>query len=317
LIKANTHSLKNLSVLAFLLLAASLSSYSQTEWAPIGAKWANEHDDVWMGVFYHFTFESTKDTVVQTKNCKKIDIYESVNNKANQRKYSFYNGFYLMYSDSSKVYYMHNDTFRLLYDFSLEKGDTFYSFQTYDRDTNKSIRKYIIDSVNTIQISGKQLKRQYLHNIDLDPDLHLSYRYIFRDGEIIERIGFNGFMFGSNRNWMSDDFGPGLKCYHDIDLFYKRYSEANCDGLDGINEADKSEVLKLYPNPVNDELVVNYTGNKLYNIEIINSLGIKMMGQNNLSSASNSLNVKSLKPGVYFLIIKNDKTSLVKKFLKQ
>ena len=317
MIKANTHRMKNLSVLAFLLLAASLSSYSQTEWAPIGAKWSNEHDDVWMGVFYHFTFESTKDTVVQSKNCKKIDIYEFVNDKANQRKYSFYDGFYLMYSDSFRVYYLHNGSFRLLYDFSLEKGDTFYSYQTYDWDTNKSIRKYIIDSVNTIQISGKKLKRQYLHNIDLDPDLHEYYRYIFRDGEIIERIGFNGFMFGTNYAWQEDDFGPYLKCYHDNDIFYKEYSEANCDGLYGINEAIESEVLKLYPNPVNDELFLNYTGTKPYNIEIINSFGIKMMEQNNLSSASNSFNVKSLQPGIYLLVIKNDKTSLVKKFLKQ
>jgi hypothetical protein len=303
--------MKNLSVLTFLLLAASLSSYSQTEWAPIGAKWVNEYGDIMFGEYHYLTFQSVKDTVVLSKICRKIDIYDYLNDVYYHLKDTTYKGYYLMYTDRDRVYYYNKNTFRLLYDFSLQKGDTLYAFQPPKYDTSLSLNTYIIDSINSISISGKQLKRQYLHLINAE---HSSY--LFRYGEIIERLGFNVYMFGNKLN-IQDDYGPYLKCYTDSEISYKFRSSTNCDGFDGINEEDETKVLEIFPNPVNDELVLNYSGTKPFNIEIINCLGIKMLEQNNLSSASNSLNVKSLKPGIYLLVIKNDKTSLVKKFLKQ
>ena len=304
------------------LSVTSFKSYSQTEWAPIGAKWCNEYGDLMTGEYFYMTMQSVKDTIIHNISCREIDVYDYYYDASSHHKSTKYSGCFFMFIDSNKVYYFYqNDVFRLLYDFSLQKGDTLHSYQPVMSyltpiiyDTIVTSNSYIIDSVNIIQISGKNLKRQYLHLIYSDTSCHTCLK--FYKGQIIERIGYNQFIFGEIQDH-SDYYGPYFKCYHDNEIDYKKQQSFNCDGFNSINDKNVPETIKLYPNPVANELILEYSGNIPFYFEIINNLGIRMTEQNNLTSVLTSVKVESLKPGVYYLIIKNDKTSLVKKFLKQ
>jgi len=310
--------MKNFIVLSLLLLAVSISAYSQTEWAPIGAKWANEMDDWWSYRFIYETFTSVKDTLVLNKQCRKIEVYSYTNDSAANKKNSQLS-YFLMFNANNKVYYVNQDTFLLLYDFSLKVGDTLVVPKIYSSgysfvisDTVKT--KYVIDTIDSVSIAGKLLKRQQLHFLQDSVNEMDGNNYI--DGYIIEKIGCENYMFGFPKGWIDEYWAPHLKCYSDSEISYKFRSDANCDGFDGISEEIGQDVIKLYPNPVDEELVLDFSGYKPYNIEIINSLGIKMTARYDLSTDLYIINTQNYTKGIYYLILFNDKTRLTKKFIK-
>jgi hypothetical protein len=295
--------LKGLLIFFFLFSFLIISkSYSQTVWAPVGAKWTAITYDGMSNSSKLTFYTSDKDTNAFGKICKKIEVNYVWYNHYKHTIDSSYGGNYLMSVENEKIYYYFYDTLRLLYDFSLNKGDTLFSYQFFKY--NRFIR-YIIDSTDYIQIAGKFLKRQYLHPID--------YPYYTPNEIVIERIGTQHYLFGEAPESVEDMFGPFLECYSDSEI---SYSKINCDSLISIDELYQSQKLQLYPNPTFNELILNYTGSKPFYIEITNSLGIKMMEQNHLSYDMNNLDVGSLEPGVYFLILMANKTRMIRKFIK-
>lgn len=287
---------------------------AQTEWAPIGAKWSNERNDLWWDILYYTTFKSVKDTLVSNKNCRKIDINEFVNNRGNHTKYSRYRGYYIMYNDSDKVFYQQNNKFWLLYDFSLKKGDTLFSYQPIQDDTAISLNKYIIDSIKTLQISGKQLRSQYLHTIDPSFYEKQDY-YFFVKGSIIERIGYTGYLFG-NKIELMDSPGPYFKCYEDNDVFYKASNKYNCDGLNDINDNNKPETIELYPNPVFDNIIIYCTIRRPLKLQVYNAVGQSVL-QRELNNLINSIDISSLTKGIYILKITSLNGTIEKKIIKE
>jgi len=65
-----SHLLKIL-LLILVIVSFNLKSYSQS-WAPIGAKWHYEKQDMFSNVKGFFDFESVRDTIVYGHNCKII-----------------------------------------------------------------------------------------------------------------------------------------------------------------------------------------------------------------------------------------------------
>ena len=103
-------------VLIFTLFCYCFS-FSQIEFAPVGAKWwyvlpcADLNPDCG-----YSTFESVNDTILLNKNAKiiKYTVNGVVKPEATQ----------IMYSDSDKIYYYMNNKFYMLYDFGAKAGDT-------------------------------------------------------------------------------------------------------------------------------------------------------------------------------------------------
>jgi len=77
--------------------------------------------------------------------------------------------------------------------------------------------------------------------------------------------------------------------------------------------------LKVYPNPVLDELTVKlpFYMNKKIDIEIVNSLGKEMITKKCFSGDEIKLNVSSLKRGIYFIRCVKDKKIIKTKFIKK
>lgn len=85
----------------------------------------------------------------------------------------------------------------------------------------------------------------------------------------------------------------------------------------GIEEQNESAAIKIYPNPVKDELTVssNLFGEKT-EIIITDVLG-KEIYRNQITGSNFKFQVSNFQPGIYFIEINNGKNVYRKKFLKQ
>jgi hypothetical protein len=127
-----------------------------------------------------------------------------------------------MKSDSSRVYYYIPEikTYKLLYDFNAGPGDT---IEVYCRQAfNDSTIKVHVDSVSTIDVNGNSLKVQYVSQI------HSQTDEFWMEGEIIENIGWTGFMFPLHA-WADPPYGGSLRCYQDDLIGDYKLSEVECN----------------------------------------------------------------------------------------
>ncbi|MCC6181269.1 MAG: T9SS type A sorting domain-containing protein, partial [Bacteroidia bacterium] len=78
-----------------------------------------------------------------------------------------------------------------------------------------------------------------------------------------------------------------------------------------------SNVFKIYPNPANDVITINYDGLKETNssIEIINTVGQTLIKQDVANETSQNINVSNLSNGIYFVQIKQNGKSIATKKL--
>jgi len=119
--------------------------------------------------------------------------------------------------------------------------------------------------------------------------------------------------------------------YHSADssknLLIERLYELRQRTLDGEiiipnNELSVNEVINkkpsfnIYPNPAGDLLNINYSGIDDATFSIVNTMGTMVLSGRIEKGSGNSVNVKSLNPGVYIICITSEKTVSSKKFVK-
>ena len=82
----------------------------------------------------------------------------------------------------------------------------------------------------------------------------------------------------------------------------------------GINEINKSGLLKVYPNPAKDKLVVSVsnTGNSIITISDVLGKAVKQIKTSELQT---EINVSDLQDGIYFIQLTQDNTSYVEKVI--
>lgn len=74
----------------------------------------------------------------------------------------------------------------------------------------------------------------------------------------------------------------------------------------------------VFPNPLNDQLNVYFTDNELYKIEVIDILGNKVKNVSNDNHKTEiSIPISEVKPGMYFIIVKNKQSTQSIKVIKQ
>ena len=91
-------------------------------------------------------------------------------------------------------------------------------------------------------------------------------------------------------------------------------------GTLGISKYHLLNNISIFPNPVNDNLIVNYSFESKSNasIKIINSLGISVYETDNISAGNNNsinINTSNLTPGIYFLTILSGNKTETRKFV--
>ncbi len=121
-----------------------------------------------------------------------------------------------------------------------------------------------------------------------------------------------------NSYWSND---PAKATYPDSFLVdYVRVYEIDLSGNPtSINSIDQNKTFKLYPNPVNETLTVNFpeelSNNEKLDLQIVNSTGQVIKSFKQVSKPIELL-VSDLSQGLYFLTVQLNDSSYSQKFMK-
>jgi hypothetical protein len=86
--------------------------------------------------------------------------------------------------------------------------------------------------------------------------------------------------------------------------------------LTGIETIENNKIIKVYPNPVSDELIIEIEGNKeSVEFEIYNSIGQVVYYGNVLEKTT--VKTTAFAPGVYLIKLENGKKFEFKKIIKE
>jgi uncharacterized repeat protein (TIGR01451 family) len=114
----------------------------------------------------------------------------------------------------------------------------------------------------------------------------------------------------------------GTTIYNQAGIYFDNNPVVNTNQVEDIigfpssvRSVTKEDLITVYPNPGSDEVIIN-TGNKQYECyTITNNLG-QTMQQQSISSSITKANISALPAGVYYVTLKSDNGSTVKKFVK-
>jgi len=258
---------------------------------------------------YHF-FDG--DTVFNEKTYKKVFKYWD-----EQHIERFFTG--LIREENKKTYFIYphpNNTIEtLLYDFSLETGDTLFQvraiiyenpFDSLDIGYFLDTAYYLVEKCDTIIFNGEPRKRMMLA---------IDYSYV---DTVIETIGS---LSGLLSPLCYDCTGfRELLCYTlNGELLYKnpKYSECYYNNLSTLPTIEQS-IFSIFPNPATHTLFITSENEKISKIDIFDITGRNVYNKRfeNYSSKY-EITVSGLLTGLYFIQIKTEKgQTLSYKFLK-
>ncbi|MFC2111085.1 T9SS type A sorting domain-containing protein [Bacteroidota bacterium] len=309
--------MKKILLLSFIFLL-SLNIFSQV-WIGQGAKWTF---DYWnLGIWGTITFDYTKDTLIQGYSCQKVESAKysfwhdqfgnthSANNKLNN---------HYTYSSGDSVFYLINNEFFLMYDFSATVGDTWIIAIDTNVSACEDTAIVKVSHIDTVLINNQTLRTITLETITN------SYRML--NGKCIEKFGISGGnlarSYGPFTGYRDCPGGPNVewdnlyfRCYEDAT--FPTYNPWNipCDTLTtAIKEHNNSE-FNIYPNPANNELIIKYVDYNPIQIHIYNVAGI-LIKEIELNNSKNKIEISDLKIGIYFIQIISDNGITTKKFVK-
>jgi hypothetical protein len=222
--------------------------------------------------------------------------YQGISNS-----FPFENYFYaLIRTDTARTYIFLDGQDELLYDFTLQPGDTL-------PETIINHNTVVISSIDSVQVGGKFLKRFNIYD-SVYEDLQSNW--------YIEGIGHEYGLI--EPMYMMLDNGSWFWCYAENGIpVFNPWGET-CDLTVDIKEiANNDQEILVYPNPSNGIIKLAYksTFEKDMNIKLVGILGNVIV--NSTWHLINGFNIKSfdlsmVSEGIYFVIIQ-DGISIVQK----
>jgi len=306
-------------------------TYSQTEFAPIGAQWYyKDIDAILPGVFKYsgIQFTSEKDSIVEGKICRII--------RGNYLKNGAIPYYEIIYEENGIVYYYFNNQFRKIYDFTVQEGDTIdFEFKSNMRNSRYLdtsiivpciVEKISIDTIDNIAIKTFHTRVQrYEENFDFEWPIYHTYSEKF--GKTFVDFHFCFFLVITNFITIPEVPYYVMNCYNDAAISYMAnwwQSENKPCGFLGtvtsIKEKENiSNPIQIFPNPAQDKLNIQFAEN--FNTEQITIAVYDIMGKivfekEYLSESLISVDVQNLIAGCYFLKINNNNIVLTNKFIK-
>ena len=197
-----------------ILLIVSLSLpciplTAQVEWAPIGAEWYYSNPGTYdTPLASYVKYTSTSDTLVNGKEARVIVSQSDT---------------VVMHEANGRVYYLFNDEFRLIYDFTVQVGDTIeFEFMamhpnstTYDTTFSAN---YVVRSITPIETANGSI-RKFSTTLVWDWDIPLP-DYAHDHYDYLDRVGFEyGFMYRQKHtNYLLPSY---LRCYADSEINFQ------------------------------------------------------------------------------------------------
>lgn len=219
-------------------------------------------------------------------------------------------------------YYTHLDTAEILmYDFSLQIGDTF-NLKLYCGSVWQNFPIILVDTFtsNIIGTPRKCYKYSYDSYIVNNffwgvyglTEFPSGYLYFMEGVGAFPSGGFN-YLIHSICPWTET-----LCLYEKGSLIYYKPVYHTCNYYHSSineNEVDKNNI-KAYPNPANNQLIIE-TRTAIKKLSIYNLLGTIVYQETNLNTSKTQINVETLKKGVYILQVEDAEEKNILKFVRQ
>jgi len=210
----------------------------------------------------------------------------------------FDNGVWLgnYYSTGDKVYFnfvsynrpfnfqseVDTGVYYLLYDFTLEVGDTAYTDQ---------VNYITVDSITMEDVDGDMLKHFHLSNSDIIIENIGSIEGLFRPYSSSFEI--NQSLCSYNGSFVTENIGTAYS-----------YSIENCLPSSVGLETNEMNMVNTYPNPANDKLTIT-TKLPVLEYQVYSAAGTVLEIPNVMQENKLELVVSGLPSGIYFLELKD------------
>ena len=266
------------------------------------------------------TFQEER--IIKNKLCL---VYQSNNyrvNLANDTIYSTNKDVLLLHEDHDKVYIFEEDTFRLIYDYGLEVGDTMSVLMNcFGAD---SILHFELDSIAQFSHDEHSPFIHYFSTSDLKQDLH-PFGVLDSVIQVVPGMGiFTRGNFSIDPFYFSycstDPPDLSLLCFDNgvfsfeqtIKVWSFDYSCQENLKILPINNIDNPLPILIFPNPGSDLLFVTLPREvDVKEIGVYNSSGSRVLSQYALP-----IQITNLISGAYLLRIITNRGILSKRFLK-
>jgi len=296
-------------ILIFIAVSMFMQLASGQEYVPLlgeNKQW-NVMDASGFGwvVTKTYMYKTTgKDTIIESKLYSIIEKYDSLSNHISYvfaREDSDGNFFARIWSpfntDIEDV---------LLYDFSLEVGDTFSLHNNID---------FVVVSIDSITLSNNE--RRKIWNFEAANWTDKCNYYPDYDDRWIEGIGSINGIFSPGCVSYTDYLR--LLCFYDNNnILYQHSIDENCFVSSvGINEDSLDVQIQIYPNPASNHITIETTANQHlpYQLEIFDITG-RIVHSEVLSESKTLININMLHSGMYFAKIQQGSHVQLKKFIK-
>lgn len=298
-----------LLLLFFNLSITSLDA--QNIWGTEGATWHYTlTEEYWPArprpLLYDFTrVQLVTPKVIKGKSCHGFEVFQP--DSCNPLQGTFY-----CYEEGRKLYYYleDDDEFSLLYDFSLQPGD---SFETKGK---AGILTTHIDSLGTLLVGDTSLSIQHIHYssenaMDYPSSLFISHQKnrIFNIEGIGNSFNFFPWWLGLCHNLRATN----LRCFQNnrLSYTYEPQWEGQCDSsyfweLQNTDDVH-SPKLSVFPNPATDQVQIMGRFTQDFSVQLFAITGQEQLLELHPTSDQQvSFSTEHLSTGIYVLVLRSD-----------
>jgi hypothetical protein len=309
---------KVLFLLGIFLLVFSNSKGSAQVFGYPGARWVFYSPEMWsMCSELCETWDYTGDTVIMGVPAKKVEVMRKNGWIVfpDSFQISYFNRFFHVSGDSVSAFIPNDSTWQLMYDFSLQIGDTthsplknIYASIFACQDQWEDLPAVVIDA-GLDTIAGQTLKFYTLHYIVF---ISGSNDTTYANQTYYERVITYDYWYPVGPQFcgaVTECGPPSLVCYKDNAML----TDSACIDISWIDHLSVSEETStsylVYPNPASDILIIqtNTSFPAFYDI-------LSIDGKLIFSREQSPINISTLTSGIYFLT--DPGRTWVKKFIK-
>ncbi|GJM33759.1 MAG: hypothetical protein DHS20C18_27600 [Saprospiraceae bacterium] len=313
--------IKYLATITFFLCVNVVNGQ---EWFPLNAEWKYTSYGLFRDSIIN-TYVCQKDTIIENQICKIVARTISTCDEASTGGIRV-----IVKEKQGEVYFYHPDTkmFKKVYDFNKDEGETWdipISYEYFGTIYDYGRIEVTVDSVKIVNISGYNIKKQYV-----------TYRHYYDDDErcnkeekreILQYIGDTDNLFPNIRTCFCDLYADKkLRCYQDGIFGQIKFIDNDCDSLviKPIPEEEDEEEsvglncknILLYPNPFSSVIKIDPQKAEIKSIKVYDSIGREAMGEIEWKQ-NEDINLKNMPSGLYlFEISGNNGANCVLKMIK-
>jgi len=221
--------------------------------------------------------------------------------------------------EDKRIYVKFDSDERMLYDFNIEVGDTFFTTIEYYPHC-----QMVVSSIDSVELENNEFRRRIVFSYESNtPNVSCGLANNLDDEEWIEGIGskrglLSFFLYYAS---LPADYLEALLCFHENDTL--KYINSNipvCYLAGNTQEYDKSQNIKVYPNPFSDYLTLEFEDFTFNHCTILlyNTLGVEVQRIDNITQNRVVIQRNNLPQGFYFLrVICDNKNLGVRKIIIQ